>query len=246
MSYPVNFITAACANLLDELKSDAIDREKLALAIEAIEQNALRCGRIAEALRHYAGPKPDEPGGLAVAITSPQAILEDTLLMVDHQFQQQAHLSVAAEYPEKALTIVCEHHAITQVLVNLLNNARDAMGAQGGTIQVRFWKPDLTHEPELATHIQAALGANGQWPWLADLVAFSVTDLGPGIAPYIEDHLFEPFTTTKRNGLGLGLAVARDIVDRHGGALWGQNNPQGGATFTVVLPRKQYSVNSEQ
>lgn len=239
MSYPISHITATCANLIDELKSETINREELTRAIAAVEQSAWQCGRIAEALRHYARPGPDEPDGLAVAITSPQAILEDARLMVDHQFQQQAHLAVAADFPAKAMTLVCEHHAITQVLVILLNNARDAMSARGGTIQARFWSPDLTREPALAARVRAANGANGQRPGPTDWVAFSVADSGPGILPAIADQLFEPFKTTKRNGLGLGLPVAHDIVERHGGVLWGENNPAGGATFTVVMPRRQ-------
>lgn len=232
MSYPISIITATCANLIDELKSDALGADDLTQALRSIEQNALRCGRIVEALRHYADAGEAHSDSLAVAITSPEAILEDTLLMVERQFHQGGRVAVLAEFPKNPVTIVCEHHAITQVLVNLLLNARNAMQPRGGTVRVRFWVPDLAREPHLTARVQSTPGP------LADLIAFSVTDSGAGIPPSIKEHLFDPLLTTKPQGLGLGLSVAHDIVTRHGGMIWGENNPQGGATFTVVLPRK--------
>ena len=62
-----------------------------------------------------------------------------------------------------------------------------------------------------------------------------VTD-GTGIRPDMVERLFEPFVTTKSDGLGLGLSISRTIVATHGGRLWGENNPDGGATMHVVLP----------
>jgi nitrogen-specific signal transduction histidine kinase len=56
----------------------------------------------------------------------------------------------------------------------------------------------------------------------ADLFAFAVIDSGAGIAPSLADSLFEPFCTTKPDGAGLGLSVARNIVARHGGFIWGR------------------------
>jgi signal transduction histidine kinase len=68
--------------------------------------------------------------------------------------------------------------------------------------------------------------------------AFSVRDSGHGIAPEDMDRMFDPFFTTKSNGqgTGLGLFIAQGIVVQHHGRLWAQNNPDGGATFTVILP----------
>jgi C4-dicarboxylate-specific signal transduction histidine kinase len=61
-------------------------------------------------------------------------------------------------------------------------------------------------------------------------------DSGAGIDPAVIDRLFEPFVTTKPDGLGMGLSICRSIIDRHGGNLRGENNPAGGATFTLTLP----------
>jgi two-component system sensor kinase FixL len=64
----------------------------------------------------------------------------------------------------------------------------------------------------------------------------SVSDCGPGIAPAVLERLFEPFYTTKENGMGLGLSISRGIVGAHGGRLWAENGAQGGAVFHLCLP----------
>ena len=61
-------------------------------------------------------------------------------------------------------------------------------------------------------------------------------DTGPGIAEKDADHIFEPLYTTKADGIGMGLAIARTIVDAHGGRLTAANNEDGGATFQFTLP----------
>jgi two-component system, LuxR family, sensor kinase FixL len=104
---------------------------------------------------------------------------------------------------------------LQQVLLNLLLNALDAMQASppdGGQVSVR---------------VRPTGGA---------LVEVAVSDTGPGIPADALPHVFEPFFTTKPNGLGMGLAISRSIVQAHGGRLWAGNNEAGGATFFFTLP----------
>src|SRR4029077_5410652 len=68
-------------------------------------------------------------------------------------------------------------------------------------------------------------------------VEVSVRDTGTGLPAQIKGTLFTPFVTTKAHGLGIGLVIARTIVDAHGGTIDAHNNPEGGATFTVTLRR---------
>ena len=64
----------------------------------------------------------------------------------------------------------------------------------------------------------------------------TVKDFGPGISDAVERQLFVPFVSTKKTGSGLGLAFTQKIVELHGGTVWGRNNPDRGATFTIKLP----------
>jgi two-component system sensor kinase FixL len=69
-----------------------------------------------------------------------------------------------------------------------------------------------------------------------DRLELLVTDCGVGLPVDNKERLFEPFFTTKEKGLGLGLTISRSIATAHGGRLWGENNPEGGATFHLELP----------
>jgi signal transduction histidine kinase len=70
----------------------------------------------------------------------------------------------------------------------------------------------------------------------SDFVLISVCDSGPGIAEGKLEQVFEPFFTSKANGLGLGLPVCRTIINAHGGKLWAEHNSARGATFHLLLP----------
>lgn len=102
---------------------------------------------------------------------------------------------------------------IQQVLINLLRNAVDA--AQGE-------RPRIT--------VTAA-------PISDRVCAISVDDNGAGVPSEIEDRLFEPFASTKLDGLGVGLSISRTIVEAHGGKLWFEKGSQGGAAFRFTLER---------
>jgi len=108
--------------------------------------------------------------------------------------------------------ILANEPGIETVFMNLLLNARDAMD-EGGTIHVEV----------RSSHAGAA-------------VAASVTDQGSGIAPEIRERIFEPFFTTKGQGLGLGLALCRSIVERYHGRIQAENTAAGGCCFVLSFP----------
>jgi C4-dicarboxylate-specific signal transduction histidine kinase len=105
---------------------------------------------------------------------------------------------------------------IQQVLINLILNGLDAMKGM----------PQERHM-EIATC------------QLDDKIRITVRDHGPGIAADMLERLFEPFVTTKTGGLGLGLAISRNIVQSFHGELRAENHPDGGARFQLILPSTQ-------
>jgi CheY-like chemotaxis protein len=116
---------------------------------------------------------------------------------------------------------------IRQVLLNLLNNARDALGARGGTIAVsgRLLRHDgAAHADDV---IAAAAGT---------YVELEISDDGPGMSSETRRRIFEPFFTTKSTGHGLGLAAVAGIVRAHGGGLRLATAPGEGARFQVQWP----------
>ena len=121
-------------------------------------------------------------------------------------------VQVEVQVPDD-LAVRTEPGPLSQVLVNLLLNAAQAMQGQG-RVTVRA--------AEAGEHVEV-----------------SVVDTGPGLPPEVLPRLFEPFFTTKEagTGTGLGLAVSRHLASTQGGALEGANGPAGGAVFTLRLPR---------
>lgn len=229
LTNPLSIITMTCSNLLHEARDDSLSREQLLRYVELIEQSAFRGARIIEVLRNYVYSA--EP---QIAVTDVNMIVRDSLTLLEQQFLKQANVRIAVEVPAQLKTVVCDHNRITQVLVNLLTNARDALQPDGGTIEVKFW-------PLPAEAGGNGRHANGGGQTATEQFAFSVHDHGHGIAPEAMPRLFTPFFTTKPSGqgTGLGLYIAQGIVRQHNGRIWAENNPNGGATFTVVLPQRQ-------
>jgi signal transduction histidine kinase len=75
---------------------------------------------------------------------------------------------------------------------------------------------------------------------MGDVVQTEISDRGPGISS--TDKIFEPFFTTKENGMGMGLAICRSIVEAHGGRLWAEKNEPRGARFIFTLPIEAKTV----
>jgi two-component system sensor kinase FixL len=103
---------------------------------------------------------------------------------------------------------------LQQVLLNLLSNACDAL------------KGVNPRERRIAIGVSMRGAAR---------VRISVSDNGSGFSDNNPEHLFKPFVTTKRSGLGLGLSISRSIVEAHGGRIWAENNRDAGATFYIDL-----------
>ncbi|HEX2942350.1 MAG TPA: PAS domain S-box protein, partial [Rhodopila sp.] len=117
-----------------------------------------------------------------------------------------------------ATTAVIDKVQVQQVLLNLMRNAAEAMVGSS------------RRELVVST---ARLG---------DMVEISVADSGPGLPDSIRSRLFEPFNTTKPNGMGVGLSVCRSIVEAHGGVMCAESAQGGGTVFRFTVPRADHPV----
>ena len=140
-------------------------------------------------------------------------VVQEVLALMRSDFLNR-RVSVRTELAPQLPAVSGDRVQLQQVLLNLLINGCDAMAGS-------------ERQRDLVVRSESAPGGS---------VKVSVADRGTGIPPEDLERIFEPFVTTKPQGMGLGLAVCRSIVKAHGGRLWAANNLGGGATINVELP----------
>jgi signal transduction histidine kinase len=149
------------------------------------------------------------PVALTLAPLGADEALRDLAALLEAEAAKRG-VRVGVEAPADLPAVRADRPRLAQVLLNLGLNALEAMPG-GGTLTLRA---------------EAA----------GDRLVLSVADTGTGIAPEVLPRLFEPYVTTKPRGLGLGLAIARRIVEAHGGRIEVASEPGRGSRFAVVLP----------
>jgi two-component system NtrC family sensor kinase len=182
--------------------------------LDLVESESRRCGEIVKNLMTFARPTSmnREPAQLNL-------VIDRCVRLVQHQLKLkniELHSNIDPELP----LVRCDPGQIEQVILALVMNAIDAM-PNGGNLTL------TSREAENAGFIQ-----------------IEVRDDGVGMPPDILANMFEPFFTTKEHGrgLGLGLAISRNIVERHGGQIAVASEPGHGTAFTITLPLKSKIV----
>jgi PAS domain S-box-containing protein len=145
------------------------------------------------------------------SIALDSVIAEAVNLMAEDAARRRVRLDVDVE--SNLPLVALDRVQIQQVLVNVIRNGMEAMDSATG---------------ERVLRMRARL--------IGDEVQTEISDRGPGVE--CPDKIFEPFFTTKGNGMGMGLAICRSIVESHGGRLWAEGNEPHGATFVFTLPIK--------
>jgi two-component system sensor kinase FixL len=145
-----------------------------------------------------------------LVIERPQMLVDDaTALFTTFDDSADFATSVAADLPD----VLVDRIQMQQVLVNLMRNALQAM------------PPGSQRALNLSVGLNKGLS-----------VQFSLRDTGPGISTEVADRLFEPFVSTKQEGMGVGLSICRKILEDHGGRIWAEPAPGGGALFCFTIP----------
>ncbi len=224
VNQPLQVITLAAESALEDLEMATLARllvepAPLAAKFERVLKQVDRMARITGELRAFsrstAAEKP-VPFDARAALTS----AVDLTVAAARNARIALTLDQAADLPP----VLGHAGRLEQVMINLINNARDALS-------------DSDPE-ELRTDMAIVVTARAVPTPRGRSVRIIVDDNGPGIAAHILSRLFEMFVTTKSRakGTGLGLAVCQRIVEEMGGSITAANKPEGGARFTVMLP----------
>jgi two-component system sensor kinase FixL len=211
LAHELNQPLTAVANYLNGgrrlLESGQID--SLPIVREALDragEQALRAGQIIRRLREF------------VSRGESERRVEDLVKLIEEASAlalvgaKEAGVRVSFEFDARVAFVLADKIQIQQVLHNLMRNAVEAM------------QETSRRELTVSTHQLDK-----------ETVQVFVSDTGLGIAPEIAEQLFQPFVTTKRHGMGVGLSISRTIVESHGGRLWAEPNPGGGSVFRLTL-----------
>ena len=185
----------------------AAARPALEEALAESRQGADRVRQIVRDLKTFARAEEEEQGPQNIA-----HIMDSTLKMAATEIRHRAKLE--KRYAEAPL-VVANEGRLAQVFLNLVVNAAQAI-AEG-------------HADENEIRVRTSVDGRGQ-------VVVDIADTGPGIPPEKLNEIFDPFFTTKKQGMGIGLSIARTIVQAHKGRIWAENQSGGGAVFRLTLP----------
>jgi two-component system sensor kinase FixL len=188
------------------LRTETVDHEKLRGALASAAGQALRAGEIIRRLRAFVSK-----GEAERRIESLPQLLEEAgaLAMTG---ARELGVRLRFDIARDVDLVIADKVQIQQVALNLMRNAIDAM----------------EHSERRELTVSARLAAD-------DKVEVRVSDTGPGIDPAVASQLFQPFVTTKAQGMGVGLSISRTIVEAHGGRIWADANADGGATFHFTI-----------
>jgi signal transduction histidine kinase len=201
-----NYAVAARGRLM---RTGGLSLAKVQELLDKIEEQASRAGDVLQSLR--AMVRKHEP---EAAETELGELIADTLKLMEME-GRNANIRIEAAISPELPPVLVDGIQIQQVVLNLARNAIEAIeeaGISSGVIKV------------------AVIGTE------KNEVAVSVSDCGPGIAPEDAKHIFDPFHSTKRGGLGVGLSISRAIIEAHGGRMSLAPNQGGGCVFQFTLP----------
>ena len=212
LNQPLTAITNYCNGMISRVRGDSIGRDDLVAALEKTARQAERAGQIIQRIRAFVRKSvPQRQAAQA------RQIVDDALELASIELRRRnvaIHSYVAQRLPE----LMVDPILIEQVLLNLIRNGAEAMAGQKDK------------------RIEIACRAVG-----SRLVEVRVADSGPGLPPAIARNVFEPFNTSKTDGMGVGLAICRTIVESHGGSIRYQARGRG-AAFFFTLRRAEPSV----
>jgi len=175
-------------------------------------------------------------GQLALEVVDLSTLVAETATLVRSAVPADIEVRCAAA-GGSGLVVEADATQIRQLVMNLVLNASEAIGARGGTIAI-----DLGLAPAAAVEALTTRDAGLELDPSREHVVLEIVDTGDGMSAETRARIFEPFFSTKARGRGLGLAAALGVVRAHGGGLDVESRPGTGSTFRVYLPRAMRAV----
>lgn len=219
LNQPLTAITNYCNGIITRVNNNAIDKSDLVAALEKTSRQAQRAGQIIHRIRSFV--KRSEPQRVA---SYAHSIVEDAVELAGIELRRRnvaIHTYVAQRLP----ILMVDPILIEQVVLNLLKNAAEAI--------------DNAKLPPARRNIELRVVPRHA-PEEGEVIEFSVTDMGPGLAPEVIARMYEAFFSTKAEGLGIGLSLCRSIIESHRGRIKAQNLYNGdtavGCRFSFTLP----------
>lgn len=185
----------------------------ITLAMQRIAEQAERAGKVIKSVHDFVRRRDSEHEVLA-----PQGLVDAILPLVNLQARKLS-VRVQVQIQDGLPLVRCDRTMVEQVLLNLARNAMQAM------------EPPQILDRLLVIRVRRVPGDEfRQW------LEFSLADVGVGILPAVQQQLFQPFFTTRAEGMGLGLSLCRTVVEQYGGALSFAPNRPMGTVFAFTLP----------
>jgi two-component system sensor histidine kinase DctS len=208
LNQPLSAIASYTTGCINRLEANNLPADELHNTLAKLAQQAQRAGRIIRRVHDFV--RRSEPQRAPCAIN---AIIDEAIGLIGADARKRG-VRIVQELADRLPELSADRVMIEQVLLNLMRNGMDAMQATPAA------------ERQLVVATTAAEGG----------LLVSVADRGCGIAREISEHLFEPFFSTKPEGMGMGLNICRSIIEFHKGRMWVDANPQGGTIFRFTLP----------
>lgn len=188
-------------------------------ALNEIRLQAERAGEVISRLREFVSKR--EIHNEKIQIND---IIEEVINLIAAEARWHG-VVVRLELGEAIVPVMVNRILIEQVILNLARNAIEAM--------------ETTEQHKRSITIRTSHGTHNE-------VVVAVEDTGPGLRDAEIEHIFEPFYTTKAQGMGMGLAISRSIIKAHHGRLWAISNEDGGMSFTFTLPHQLEDSQKEE
>jgi C4-dicarboxylate-specific signal transduction histidine kinase len=184
------------------------DHDSLVSALHSASEQADRAARIIRRLREMMRKRPPRRHWVGI-----NALVDAVLEMVAFEARRN-DVKISADLDPDLPQVWADAIQIEQVILNLVRNGIEA----------------LQSVAEGQKRVSVSSRVAGDW------VEISVQDTGPGVPSDDPDRVFDPFYSTKQEGMGMGLPISRTIIESHGGALWADGAPTGGTCFRFRLP----------